>query len=382
MNRRTALASPLSLSVAGPLPAGCTTTLLPVTRWRVRWCEGLDALAFCGPLTGSPFYADHYRTELAAFKPRLPTDVVPLLQALAAESDAADTLLWPWLALVCSGGPHDTLAELQASLESADPVLRPPFRASVYWDETSWARFIAMRPRLQRVLHGLQAAGFGAFWRSGQTEPVQTRLGELRTLLSGLDIVPEQERLLGRRLPPDIQVSLLQFCRPHGVRVQGQHFLTHVQSSDATLVLTAAHEILHPPFDMDGPTARACLAALTPDRLLQRILAEKRRDTGYNSLVGILEEDLVQALDQIIQERLGQAAAPAERWRRADQGMHVLAAALYGMLKADGFDRSGGRIEDWMADVARHGRLASAHWQAAASAVLQVPVAQLWTTPG
>ena len=134
--------------------------------------------------------------------------------------------------------------------------------------------------------------------------------------------------------------------------------------------------------NMDGPTARACLAALTLDRLLQRILAEKRRDTGYNSLVGILEEDLVQALDQIIQERLGQAAAPAERWRRADQGMHVLAAALYGMLKADGFDRSGGRIDDWMADVARHGRLASAHWQAAASAVLQVPVAQLWTTPG
>ena len=152
-------------------------------------------------------------------------------------------------------------------------------------------------------------------------------------------------------------------------------------SSNATMVLTAAHEILHPPFDMEGTVARECLAVLGSDALLQRILAEKSRDTGYNSLPGIFEEDLVQAMDQVIQERLAQARAPAERWRAADQGMHVLAAALYGMMKADGFDRSGGAVEAWMQGLVRSGRLASAHWQSAASAVLALPVERLWTKP-
>lgn len=353
----------------------------PPTRWRVRWCEGLDALALLGPLTGRPFYARHYAPELAALLPVLPPAVVPTVQTLAAESDAADTLLWPWLALVFSGGPHDTLDELITSLAAAEQQLLPAYQASAYWNSPAWGRFIAWRPRLQLVLHGLQAAGFAAFWRQGHSEAATRRLGELQALLGGLDIAGEQERLLGRPLPRDITVSLLQFCRPHGVRVQGQHFLSHVLSSDDTLVLTAAHEPLHPPYDRDGAALRHCLDALAGDPLLQRILKEKQRDSGYNTPEGLFEEGVVQALDQIIQERLGRGRPPATRWRTADQGIHVLAAALYGLLKADGFDRQGGAIEAWLDDAARTGRLAPAHWHPAAATVLELPADRLWTTP-
>lgn len=380
MIRRTALSLPLPL-LGAALP-GCSSTPLPsTTRWRVRWCEGLDALAWLGPLTGRPFYAQHYVAELAAFAPSLAPAVVPTLQALAIESDAADTLLWPWLALVFSGGPHDTLVDLLQSLGDAEAVLKPPYQASVHWDAPAWARFVELRPRLQQVLAGLQAAQFSAFWRRGHTPQATRRLQDLRALLSGLDIVPQHERLLGHSLPRDIDVSLLQFCRPHGVRVQGLHFLAHVLVSDDTMVLTAAHEVLHPPFDMDGPVARRCLADLQRDALLQRILAEKSRDSGYNTLAGLFEEDIVQALDQIIQERLGRGRAPRDRWRRADQGIHVLAAAFYGLLKADGFDQRGGAIEAWLDDAARQGRLQPQHWQAAAAAVLDLPADRLWTTP-
>jgi hypothetical protein len=346
----------------------------------VAWCEGLDAVAWLGPLTGQPFYASHYRDELAAFVPRLAADVVPALQGLAAQSDAADTLLWPWLALLFSGARHATLADVMTSLDDAERTLRPPYERGPHWDAESWARFIAMRPRLRTVLHGLHGAGFGAFWLGGHTEPATRRLHELRTLLEGLDIVSEQERLLGRALPRDVQVSLLQFCRPHGVRVHGQHFLAHVQSSDTALVLTAAHEILHPPFALDGRVARRCLAVLKDDALLTRILAEKSRESGYNTLEGLFEEDTVQALDQIVQERLGRGLSPRERWRRADDGLHVLAAGLYGMLKADGFDRRGGEIEAWLDQAVEQGRLGSRHWQAAAADVLGLPAQDLWSS--
>jgi hypothetical protein len=382
MNRRTAcslpLASALSWGCAGP-DVATVGVASARTRWRVRWCEGLDAIAFLGPLTGQPFYASHYRDELAAFVPRLAPATVPTLQALAAQSDAADTLLWPWLALVFSGGPHDTLADVLTSLDGAERALRPAYEAGPHWDDPAWSRFVAMRPRLRQVLQDMQAAGFPAFWRGGHTAAAHRRLHELRALLDGADIVSEQERLLGRALPRDIDVSLLQFCRPHGVRVHGQHFLAHVLSPDDALLLTAAHEILHPPFAMDGGVARRCLAVLKDDALLQRILAEKSREAGYNTIEGLFEEDTVQALDQIVQERLGRGRSPRERWRRADDGLHVLAAALYGMLKADGFDRRGGAIERWLDEAVAQGRLTSAHWQAAAASVLDLPVDRLWT---
>jgi hypothetical protein len=352
------------------------------TQWRVQLSEGFDALAFLGPLSGKPFYARYYEAEIAAFKPRLPTVVLDALGSLFTEADADGYLLWPFLTLVFSGAPEATVAQLIANLDAAETVLQRPFETSVYWDAQDWRRFVAARPRLRIVLEGLRDARFADF-RNGLLSPhAAIRQRQLATLFAGLDVIKEQERMLGHRLEPWVEVNLLWFCRPHGVKVQGQRFLAHIQSSNDVLVLTAAHEILHPPFDMKGVAARACLDILELDPLLARILKEKSKDSGYNSLEGVFEEDTVQALDQIIQERLGFGQPPSLRWASRGEDMHVLAAGLYGLLKADGFDRTGGNIEAWMQAAAGSGRLAPRVLHEVAATVLQRPVERLWVTPG
>jgi hypothetical protein len=382
MNRRTLLAAPLALSLGHRALAAPALAQTPVrTRWKIRDSEGLDALAFLGPLTGKPFYARFYEAELAAFKPKLPAAALESIARLDKAADADDALLWPSLTLVLSGGPHATIVDLLASLDRAETVLKPPFQAGVYWDGQDWARFMAGREDLRTVLTALQAAGFPEFRRGLAEAAIANRMAELATIYAPLDVIAEQERLLGRRLEPQIDVVLLWFCKPHGTKVQGQTFLAHPAYSDASMVKTAAHEMLHPPFPMQGPTAKACYAVLEKDPLFSRILAEKDRSTGYNSLEGILNEDTVQAMDQIIQERLGFAMPPKERWTKADQGMHVLAAGLYGLLKADGYDRTGGDIEGWMLAAAKTGKLAPANLHASAAKVLERSINQLWVTP-
>jgi hypothetical protein len=96
------------------------------------------------------------------------------------------------------------------------------------------------------------------------------------------------------------------------------------------IIRIAAHEILHPPFPMDGPAAKAALAVLGEGHLFTRIVAEHDPAFGYNPSEGVLNEDTVQALDQIIAERLGARPPPGKRWNEADDGMHVLAAASTG----------------------------------------------------
>lgn len=59
---------------------------------------------------------------------------------------------------------------------------------------------------------------------------------------------------------------------------------------------------------------------------------------GYNTLVGLIEEDCVQALDQVISAHFGVSRDPATRWHASDDGLHVFAAALYVLMRQEPVD--------------------------------------------
>lgn len=145
-----------------------------------------------------------------------------------------------------------------------------------------------------------------------------------------------------------------------------------------TTVRIAAHEMLHPPVPMDGAAARAALEALGRDPLITRIIREHDPKWGYTTLEGMLNEGLCQALDQLISERLGVARNPADRWHHSDDGMHVIAAGIYGLLRADRWVETGGVIENWLADATRRGRFAPDQFHPVATRVLERPVDRLW----
>jgi len=375
MDRRQLIAA--ALAAATPFPAFAATR----TRWKVRGSEGFDALCFLGPLSGKPFYAKYYVQDLGDFRPKFPAAAQAALDRLQKVADASGNLLGPGLCTLFSGAADATLADLLVSLDQAEEKLLPPYRKGEYWDADSWAAFLAGRDDLRVVLRGLAEADFAAFRHSRIDARLAARAPELTTKLAGLDVIAEQERLLGRRLDPGIEIILLWFSLPHGIRIQGQRFLSHVAYPDEIVIRIAGHEILHPPFPMDGAAAKAALAVLGRDPLFTRIVAEHDPTFGYNSLEGVLNEDTVQALDQIIAERLGFAAPPAKRWTDSDGGMHVLAAGLYGTLKAEGYDRTGGKIEAWMGNAAKSGKLAPEPLHAAAAQVLGRPADQLWPLP-
>ncbi len=376
MDRRQLIAA--ALAAAAPFPALAAATR---TQWKVRGSEGFDALCFLGPLSGKPLYTRYYPLELAEFRPRFPAEAQAALDGVQKQADAAGMLLAPSLCTLFSGAADQTLADLIASLDQAETRLLPPYRAGPYWDADSWSGFLATRAALRTVLVGLDTAGFPAFRRKFIDARLAARVPALSARLAGLDVIAEQERLLGRRLDPGIEIILLWFSQPHGTRIQGQRFLSHVAYPDDITIRIAGHEILHPPFPMDRRAAKAALAVLGRDPLFARIVAEHDPAFGYNSLEGVLNEDTVQALDQIIAERLGFAKPPALRWTEADGGMHVLAAGLYGTLKSEGYDRAGGRIEAWMGAAAKSGKLAPRRLHAAAAQVLGRPADQLWPPP-
>lgn len=347
----------------------------------MRGSEGFDALSFLSPLSGDPFYADYYKDAVAAFAPRMPKPAMAMLKALKARAGQVKILLSPFLDSRFSGGPDATIGDLLNSIDNADRVLLPPFEASSGWtvgDQEGWRQFTASLPILRNVLVAMRDAGFAQL-RAATFDPKATdRFPALRNRLANVDVIPQIERLTGRRLDTRIEIVLLEYCKPHGVRVQGQRFLSAIDWEDATVIRTAGHELMHPPIDMAGPVAAAALAVLRHDALLARIVKEHDPAFGYNSLDGLFDEDLASAIDQIVAERLGFARDARERWTQVDGGMHVLAAGLYGLMTTTGFAQSGGSLERWLGRATAVDRLAPPSLHAAAARVLGRSPNQLW----
>jgi hypothetical protein len=257
----------------------------------------------------------------------------------------------------------------------------PSYRASTYWDEKDWAWFDAAAPRLDIIISALAESGFASFRAERIGSAFDARIAEVQRSLDGFDVIRWQEKLTGRSFDSTIEIVLLEFSKPHGIRVQGQRFLQAADYDTETTVRIAAHEMLHPPVPMDGAAAKAALAVLSRDPLIAKIVREHDPSWGYSTLEGMLNEDLVQALDQLLSEALGVARNPADRWRMSDDGMHVIAAGLYGLLRQDHWIDSGGSIDNWLMAVAQKGRLAPGSFHAVAARVLERPVDHHWPLP-
>ena len=384
MHRRSFIASALTALLASTIaPPAFGQTRVNRTRWKVRSSEGFDAIAFLGPLSGTKLYTDLYGQDVAAFAPKLPDAVrndIPRLWAAAGKEGFG--LLGPTLSVLFSANGNDaTIATLLAALRSRTDLILPSYKASPYWDAGNWAWFDAAAPRLDSIFSAMRDAGFAAFRADRIGADLDTRIADMARALKGFDVISLQEKLTGRTFDPEIQIVLLHFCKPHGIKVQGQMFLQSAEYDTATTVRIAAHEMLHPPVKMDGPAATAALAIFARDPLIPKIVREHDPRWGYTTLEGMLNEDLAQALDQLISEALGVARNPADRWRKSDDGMHVLAAGLYGLLRQDRWVQTGGSIEQGLADAAAAGRLTPATFHPVAARVLERPVDALWPLP-
>ena len=381
MNRRLFLKA--AAASAWACPAMLQAQAAPAaskTRWVLRTSEGFDALGFLSPLSGDPFYARHYEKEVAEFAGRLPQSVIADIRTLKQELGEKGVLLSPAFYLYFSAGPDATMDDLFASI--ANPQrLRPAMEASPYWDAENWQGFLDRLPRVAPMLEALRDAGFREFRNRLVAPQAGAKLPPLRHKLADFDVLKWAEYYTGRTFDPTIEVIFMHFNKPHGIKIVGQRYLTGLAYKDETTIQTAAHEMLHPPVPMDGEAAKAAMAIFEQDRVLQRILAERDKSYGYGDIEGLFNEGLTKSLDQLISERLGVAADPRKRWRETDGGMHVLAAAFYGLMQQDGFARTGGNLEGWLMARARDGSLAPPRLHAAAAQVLGYPAGQLWPPP-
>lgn len=326
------------------------------TRWNVHPCPGLDAVVFIGALTGNRLQRDHYKSDIKLFRSQFDEDAIEALEHLSELARISGTLIGPNLALLFSAGPITTLDDVIRSAQQPDARLRPTLEKSQYWDTREWESFRDETiPDILTVLLALRGAGFESYWRKTAEPKLTLRVDLTREYLQQFDIIPEQERLLGRPLGPEINVLLLYFSKPYGIRVTGQRFASHYSYAVDVQLRMATHEMFHPPFQRGDMSIYAALEELRSDPWMMSILQDHDSALGYNTFPELLDESSTQALDQIVANRMGFGWGPGSRWRTTDEGMHMLAAAIYQMLREDRFDRTGGNYSEWLTSAIDRG---------------------------
>jgi hypothetical protein len=319
------------------------------TRWSVKTCLGLEAVVFIGALAGNEFQLEHYQRDAELLKARLSPEALTALDHLRKFAEISGTLIGPNLALLFSAGPAATLDDVIESARRPDARLRPNLEKSQYWDVREWEWFRdETLPDVLTALLGLKDAGFEEYWQDVAAPKLDLRVVATEKYLQRFDIVPELERLLGRPMEPQIEVFLLFFSRPYGIRITGQRLASHYSYPMYMQLRTAAHEMFHPPFERADHTIYERLQRLANDPWMLSIINDHDPAIGYNTFSELLDESATQALDQLLADRMGLWLGPGTRWRNTDGGMHMLAAAIYRMLLEDEYDKSGGNFGSWL----------------------------------
>lgn len=328
------------------------------TEWSVTPAAGLDALLLIGAASGDVMQADIYSDEIARFRHAMSSEGLAAMDQIDAMlRGQMGRLTGPVLAYFFSAGPVATIDDVIES--AADPVtrLRPKHLQSPQWNEKEFDAAMRMMPTLHIALVSLRNAGFSDWYDLNLRPRIEKAVEVNQRAVQPFDIIPEQERLLGRKLDPMVEIFVANYSKPYGIKILGQRFIAHYSYEGTTQLRIAAHEIFHSPFSRQDSEMLDLLKPLENDTWMTSIVDNHDPKFGYNSFLSIVDEDSTQALDQIVSERLEFADDPGERWRQSDGGMHVLAAAIYHAMKEDNFANLGGEYSVWLKSALRRGLL-------------------------
>ena len=324
--------------------------------WMIHPSLWFDAVCLIPLLANLPFYTSRHEQDARWWQQHFASVAGPAardgLAVLRREvTEQAAKPLPAFLALWTSpaAGADADLDGLVAAV--ADPgLLASAMReTSAHWNEADDRLFRSVRPALTAVLAGLRTAGLADWWATHAEPGLQRRCGELRDSLAGYDLVPLVEQCTGVRFGArTVELCVLRWAAPHGIRVTGTRFLSDVRYAADTVLNIAVHELLHPPWPPGHPVKRR-LDALAADPFLAARFASRDPVAGYNTWAGYAEEDAAQALDQFLNTQLGRNSRgnPVTRWTDADGGMHVLALLLHDALQ-HGFDPEACRYADFL----------------------------------
>jgi hypothetical protein len=309
------------------------------TDWELRPSFMFDTLCALNFLSGDKYYLQFYQNDYDRLSPRLrPNERAAFVSLKRRIKDQNGGIISAQLALYFSATDAESLDDMIRVVKDSSAMQRN-LKTTSYYSEDGWRLYEESRADIETAFKALKRIHFDADWEKQIRPQVEKSRAAIAQDLPRYNVVPRVEAVLGSPRPTNkITVYLLYYSQPHGIKITGTRFLTHYSYPFRIVLRNAIHEMMHPPYDLAHDAGlRASLQSLRNDTFLMDKVEHHNRSFGYNSLEGLEEEDCVQALEQILSEPLGMGGDPHRYWKEQDDGIHVLAVALYSLMKQEHF---------------------------------------------
>ena len=338
------------------------------TNWQVEPSMMLDTLCFLNILTGDPFYVRFYKDEYAKFEPRItPSARQALANVKRKIKDEKKHIVPALLTLYFSATDDKNLDDLLKTLKDMRKM-QAQLKKSPFYNEEEWNSFESVKEDLRIIFLFLKDVQFENYWRQNILPIIRRKIAEIKPDLPKYNIIGEVEQLTNYRFSSDkITAYILHFPKPHGIRVTGLRFIMSDSDAFKGAVFIATHELIHEPVrklvadsgDVSSDAeVRTALDSVRDDEFLMDKVKNHNPSLGYNTFEGLINEDITQALDQIIGEKLGTEREEAhKRWKTFDEGIHVFAVALYSLMKREKFNGERESFRDFFLRMIRSEKL-------------------------
>jgi len=329
------------------------------TDWQIEPSFKFDTLCLLNTLTADPYYLNYYQPEYEKFEPKL---TLPVKKALArlkqTVKDENRNIISAFLCLYFSATEDRTLDEMLLTIENSN-TMKSRLKKTPYFSEGGWKLYESVREDLKIIFLFLKDIQIESYWTEHILPKVRQKIKEIEKDLPKFDVIAEVEDHLGFALSSNtITVYMLYYSQPHGIKITGTRYLTDIAWPFKIVLRNAVHEMMHPPYDLpNDKELRKILNLLKKDEFLMDKVLNHNPSFGYNSFEGFIEEDCVQAIEQIINEKLGIEVESRRRWKGTDDGMHVFAVALYKLMKEENFNQKGELFRDFLIRIIRSGKL-------------------------
>jgi hypothetical protein len=331
-----------------------------LTDWQIEPSFKYDVLCFLNTLTADSFYIKHYKPEYKEFEKALNKPVKKALSNLKRKiKDEKRSIISAFFCLYFSAVEDKTIDDMLMTIENSG-AMQKNLKKTPYYTDGGWRLYESVRNDLKTVLMFLMEIQFEFYWKKYILPKVNETIKKIRGELPKYNITDEVEAHLGFELPSHkITAYILYFSKPHGIKITGTRYLTNVAWPLEVVLRNAIHEMMHSPYDLaSDEELKKVIYLLKKDKFLMDKVLNHNPSYGYNSFEAFIEEDCVQALEQIINEKLDLEIEAHKRWKEADEGMHVFAAALYSVMKKKKFNQKGEKFRDFLMRMIRSGELA------------------------
>ncbi|HXZ41482.1 MAG TPA: hypothetical protein VEG68_12145 [Terriglobales bacterium] len=331
------------------------------TDWDVRPSLKYDAICVLNVLSGDPYYLQYYQADYDRLARRLrPEELTAFANLRQRIKDEHGGIISAQLALYFSTVDAESLDDLVKAVDDSSTIQRN-LKATPYYDEESWKVYDASRPDLKAAFVALKRIHFESDWEKESQPKVEEAIRRISADLPKYNIIPAVESVLGTARPTNrITVFLIYYSEPHGIKITGPQFLTHYSYPFRIVLRNAIHEMMHPPYDLAHDTElRKDIDSLRSDRFLMDKVEHHDASFGYNTLDGLVEEDCVQALEELLSERFAVGHDARKYWHEQDGGIHVFAVAIYSLINDRHFDSAHESFPVFLKRMFREDRLAN-----------------------